>query len=153
MKYELIKEYPGSPELGTIATPYKNSCDKTVHYTVTHPTDLGAYLAISKKDIETNPDYWAKVNENLWWCVWEKDYIQDKSVYFKSWTPCQIECIQLPDLLRHYFKTKKEAEEFIEDNKPCLSYSDLIWRFPQNVKKNRLEIDIDDLLKLIKSKL
>ena len=148
MKYELIKEYPGSPELGTIATPYKNSCDKTVHYTVTHPTDLGAYLAISKKDIETNPDYWQKVNDNVWWCVWSTDG------FFKDWTPYRVECERNDlDKNRVYFKTKKEAEEFIEDNKPCLSYSDLIWRFPQNVKKNRLEIDIDDLLKLIKSKL
>jgi len=52
----------------------------------------------------------------------------------------------------YLFNTKEDAEEFILNRKPCLSYSDLVWNFSENTKKNRLKVDIDDLLKLVKEK-
>lgn len=108
MKYKLIKTYPGSQELGTIVSSENKTSDwKGSNY------------------YEKYPEFWEKVNDNLWWCVWENDYIQDNRVYFKSWTPYQIECVQLPDLLRHYFKTKEDAEDFILYNKPCLNLKTL----------------------------
>lgn len=146
-KYELIKRYPGSPELGTIASPYTDCKDRVVHYSVTHPTDLGCYLAIPKKDIEDNPEYWEEVKENIWWCVWKTDG------FFKSWTPYRVECETVDkDKNRFYYKSKEEAKNFIIHNKPCLSYNDIRWIFEENTKKNTVSIDIDKLIEIIKTK-
>lgn len=121
MKYELIKEYPGSPELGTEVEKESNSKSSSSYFY----RSGDKRICVLNYHVEENPEYWQKVNDNIWWCVWENDHIQDNSVYFKSWTPYQIECIQLHDMCRHYFKTKEEAEEFILYNKPCLSYNDV----------------------------
>ena len=84
-KYKLIKEYPGSPELGTVAE--------------------------KESKIKSNTSY----------------YYSDGD--------------------------KEEAEEFIIDNKPCLSYTDIMWNFKENTKKNILSIDKDLLIEIIKLKL
>jgi len=126
MKYKLIKEYPGSAELGSIALPYGSFNTDAAHYIVPHPKCENADLAISKSHVEENPEYWEKVEDNIWWVVFEQEHIQDDKVYFKAWTPCKIECI--PNVLathRYFFKTKEEAEYFILTNKPCLSYNDV----------------------------
>lgn len=129
MKYKLIKEYPDSPKLGTIALPYRNSKDAIHHYVVEHTKKNCDYLAISKRSVEQYPEYWEEVNENLWWCVWIREYIQHDVVLFNAWTPYQIECIKGNDLNRHYFETKEEADKFILYNKPCLSAHDILCRF------------------------
>lgn len=146
MKYKLIKEYPGSPELGTEVE--KDKISKSYFYRC-----VDKMRVVLNDHVENNPEYWKEINEYLWYVVSTRDY-QESNMLFQEWFIYTIEtCLPNNNGVLHYFKTKKEAEEFIEDNKPCLSYSDLIWRFPQNTKKNRLEIDIDELLKLIKSKL
>ena len=123
-KYKLIKEYPGSPELGTIVEKelrssfsyFYRSGDKRICVHTTH--------------VEDNSEYWEEVNDNIFWCVWEKDFIQYDVVLFKAWTPNEIECIKEgADSNRHYFKTKEKAEYFILYNKPCLSMHDILNRF------------------------
>ena len=120
MKYKLIKEYPGSPELGTEVEKrlqsetsyFFRSDDKRIHVLNSH--------------VENNPEYWEKVNENLWWVVFINNHVQDGKEYFSAWTAYHIECIHAPwDKSREYFKTKEEADEYILYNKPCLSYKQI----------------------------
>lgn len=132
MKYKLIKEYPGSPELGTIHCSENNimSWKGTDFY-------------------ESYPEYWEKVNDNLWWVVFTKE-----EALFKTYTPYLIECYAYhKNDSKQYFKTKEEADEFILFNKPCLSHSDIMWNFKENTKKNNVSIDIEELIALIKSKI
>jgi hypothetical protein len=61
-KFKLIKEYPGSPKLGQIALPYTDSKNQIVHYIVERNQKNDCdYVAIPKKHVEDNPDYWQEV--------------------------------------------------------------------------------------------
>lgn len=55
-KYKLIKEYPGSPELGTIVTEKKSPVFGKI-YTYLHD------MAISALSIENQPEYWEEIIE------------------------------------------------------------------------------------------
>lgn len=150
-KYKLIKEYPGSPKLGTIALPYTNNRGKVVHYIVEHPEKYCDYLGIGKTVVEHFYEYWEEVNDNIFWCVWEKDFIQYDVVLFKAWTPNEIECIKEgADSNRHYFKTKEEAEQYIIKNKPCLSLNDVGLILGGLSKKRDIFLE---LKRIVKSKL
>ena len=91
MKYKLIKEYPGSPELGTEVD--KKDSDTYVSST---------YLTFRHDNVEEYPEYWEKVNEHLWWVVFTKE-----EALFKTYTPYLIEtCSYHANDSRQYFKTK-----------------------------------------------
>jgi hypothetical protein len=153
MKYKLIKTYPGSPELGSIALPYGSFNTDAAHYVVPHPKCENADLAISKSYVEENTEYWEKVEDNIWWCVSPRDY-QTGDTLFKEWIIYKIESYGPDSLSRiNYFKTKEQAEEFILFNKPCLSYSDIMWNFEERPKKNDVCINIDKLIEFIKSRI
>jgi hypothetical protein len=144
-KYKLIKEYPGSPKLGTIAEKESKIKSNTSYYY----KEGDSRWCIYDYHVEDNPEYWEKVNEYLWWVVFTKE-----EALFKTCTPYLIETYGFhKNDSRQYFKTKEEAEEFILDNKPCLSYTDIMWNFQEDTKKNTLSIHKDMLIALIKSKL
>jgi len=136
MKYKLIKCYPGSPDLG-----YEISSEnKTI--------DWKGSLFYDKY-----PEYWEKVNENLWWCVSEKDYKVNYSL-FEAWFVYTIESYGPSSLSPlKYFKTKEEAENFVFCNKPCLSYNDLASYFALNPIPNGINgftlfpIGLKDIIK------
>jgi len=137
MKYKLIKEYPGSEKLG---------------YEVS--SDCGTLEWKGTNFYEKYPEYWEKVSEDIWWVVWKRDYIQEGAELFKAWTPYKIECIPVVwSSERQYFKTKEQAEEFLLYNKPCLSYSDIIWNFEERPKKDDILVKIDKLIQVVKSRL
>lgn len=143
MKYKLIKEYPGSPELGTEVEKELKS-NTYYHYRVDWKN-----ICILSADVENNPEYWEKVNDDLWWVVFTKE-----DTIFESYYPYCLETnVFKAQDSRQYFKTKEEAEEFIIDNKVCLSYSDIMWNFQEDTKKNTLSIHKDMLIALIKSKI
>ncbi len=148
-KYKLIKEYPGSPKLGTIAERISKIKSNTSYY---YGEGEKRYC-IYDHHVEDNPEYWEKFNEYLWYAVFEKPYIQDDKEYFSPWNIYMIETLEIQSNDRYLFKTREEAEEFIIDNKPCLSYTDIMWNFLHNTKKDNVSIDIGELIKLIKSKL
>lgn len=115
MKYKLIKEYPGSPELGTVV---EEKC-KTSNFYMFNSN------AVLRSHVEDNPKYWEKVNENLWYVVSNRDY-QEGNMLFQEWFIYSIEtCFPKDNGVLLYFKTKEEAEEYVFYNKPCLSYSDV----------------------------
>jgi len=137
-KFRLKKSYPGSPKIGTIvekderygSDSYKNIESNNIFYVLNH-------------HVEDNPEYWEEVVKNKFMVSTKYSYayeIYTVSLDFKGKEH------------EHLFNTKEDAEEFIIREKPCLSFSDLIWNFSENTKKNRLEVDIDDLRKLAKSK-
>jgi hypothetical protein len=128
MKYKLVKTYPGFDELGVIHC----SENKTERWR--------GILYYDKY-----PEYWEKVNDNFWWCVCDRDYIQDNKVLFKAWKPYYIECIPELEIIRNSFKTREEAEEFVLYNKPCLSIKDIM--------PDVSECFLSKLKKIVKSKL
>ena len=141
-KFRLIKEYPGSPKLGTIVEKDERYGSHIYKY-----IESNSNFGVLKYHVEDNPEYWEEIKETIGWSIWKTDG------FFKSWTPYKFEGeIKDTDKNRFNFKTKEAAKEFVIYNKPCLSYSDLIWNFSENTRKNRLEVDINDLYKLIEEK-
>jgi hypothetical protein len=139
-KYKLIKEYPGSPALWTVALPYTDSRDRVVHYIVEHTRKDCDYLALPKKHIEDNPYYWEEFEDNIWWLVFTEDCCS-----FKPWEPIRVETDPYAAEDRRYFKTKEEAEYFILYNKPCLSINEIGNSIPCTT--------LDRLIRTVKSKL
>jgi hypothetical protein len=116
-KYKLIKTYPGSPELGTIAERISKIKSNTSYY---YGEGEKKYC-IYDNHVEDNPEYWEKVNDNLWWVVFTKE-----ETLFETYKPYLIEVYGYhKNDSREYFKTKEEAEEFIIRDKPCLSYNQI----------------------------
>lgn len=141
-KFRLIKEYPGSPKLGTIVEKDERCGSHIYKY-----RESNSNFGVLKYHVEDNPEYWEEIKETIGWSIWKTDG------FFKSWTPYKFEGeIKDTDKNRFNFKTKEAAKEFVIYNKPCLSFSDLIWNFKENTRKNRLEVDINDLYKLIEEK-
>ncbi len=138
-KYKLIKEYPGSPALGTIALPYTDSRDRVVHYIVEHTRKDCDYLALPKKHIEDNPYYWEEEN-NIWYVVLLRD-----GTLRNAWEVIKVQ--EDPSGLEHkkYFKSRAEAEHFILYNKPCLSINEIGDSIPYTT--------LDRLIRTVKSKL
>lgn len=144
MKYKLVKTYPGSPELGTEVEKQINS---QTYYHIHNDRKFG----VLTEHVEDNPEYWEKVNENLLWVVWERDYDQDLVKLFRAWFAYKIECV--PTTLgseRHYFKTKEEADNFITRNKPCLSLNDVSLILGVSDRKREIFLE---LKRIVKSKL
>ena len=138
-KYKLIKEYPGSPELGTIALPYTGNGDRVVHYILEHTRKDCDYLALPKKHIEDNPDYWEEEND-----IWYMVLLIDRA-FRNAWEPIRVEAYIIDTDDRKYFKTKEEAEHFIIYNKPCLSINEIGNSIPCTT--------LDRLIRTVKSKL
>ena len=137
-KFRLIREYPGSPKLGTIVEKDERYGSHIYKY-----KESNSNFGVLKYHVEGNPEYWEEVIENKFMVSTKYSYayeVHTVSTYFKGKEH------------EHLFDTKEAAEEFIIYNKPCLSYSDLIWNFKENTRKNRLEVDINDLYKLIEEK-
>lgn len=114
-RFKLIKEYPGSGDLGDIAKLYENH-----HYVVPHPKKYCDGLAVPKSDIENQPEYWEEVVEDFYYLVFTED-----ETSFNSWEPIRVGAIKYDTDTKKYFSTKEGAKDFILFNKPCLSYNDI----------------------------
>ena len=121
IKYKLLKEYPGSPKIGTVVEQEPPSSSFFFR-------NGDKRVCVLKEHVEDNPEYWKKINEYTWYIVSEDDYKQFDTVLFKKWTTYEIETYEEPTLFRG-FKTREQAESFILYNKPCLSYNDVIKMF------------------------
>jgi hypothetical protein len=141
-KYKLIKEYPGSPELGTV-------CEERAErssFCYFHKEEQ--YLGILKYHVENQPEYWEEVNDNIWYVVCERNYNQGNFTYFEAWTVYKIESFG-PDTLSplNYFKTKEEAEEFVIKNKPCLTLTDVSLILGGLDKKRDVYLELKRIVK------
>jgi hypothetical protein len=91
MKYKLIKEYPGSPKLGTIVNGLiSKSSDLNYSYSYNNFDYF-----ISKEIIENNPEYWEKIQ---WVC------------HFFIPGTCEA--------TKKYFDSEEEMKKFIYEIKP-----------------------------------
>lgn len=61
-KYELVREYPGSPELGTLALELKATGGTTIGYIMAKNIKDPDFKKLKPEDIENYPEYWRKVN-------------------------------------------------------------------------------------------
>jgi hypothetical protein len=139
-KYKLIKEYPGSPELGEIVEGGSSSN----FYFYVNP-DL-CRIVIRKTLVDNQPDYWEEVEDNKWFVVSKRDY-QKNYTLFEAWYIYMIDSYQptIKDENLNYFKIKEEAEDFIIYNKPCLSINEIGDSIPCTT--------LDRLIRTVKSKL
>lgn len=138
-RYRLIKEYPGSPDLNTVVEKeLRSSCSYFYR-------GGDKRYCVLNDHVENNPEYWKEMNENIWYVVFDEDYDM-----FESWYPY---CLETCTKYKNMFRTKREAEDFINHNKPCLSFNDIMWEFNENPKKNTVSIDVDNLVKLVRSKI
>lgn len=140
-KFRLIKEYPGSPKLGTIVEK-EEICGSHVYI---HEGSNNIF-GILKSHVEGNPEYWEEVIENKFMVSTRN------SAFLNAYNVAKVNPNYKCNEYEKLFDSNEAAEEFIIYNKPCLSFSDLIWNFKENTRKNRLEVDINDLYKLIEEK-
>jgi hypothetical protein len=140
-KYKLIKEYPGSPELGQIALPYTDSKNKVVHYVVDRNQKKDCdYIAILKKHVEDNPKYWEEVKDYMYMVLLKE------SSYHNTWETIRVSNeFSIDGENIKFFATKEDAEYFILYNKPCLSINEIGNNIPCTT--------LDRLIKTVKSKL
>ena len=125
--YKLIKEYPGSPTIGTIAK--EDKIDYVYYY-----LEKDSHTGIGSSIIENNPEFWKKV-EKLFTTedgvdIYENDkYFPIHKRYLDKGPDCIAQkefkdCIYThEDFIR--FSTKQKAEEYIYLNKPRFSFKDM----------------------------
>ena len=138
-KFRLIKEYPGSPKLGTVVQKEFNI---SFLYLILE-SESEFRLGVTKEHVEDNPEYWEEIIENMFMVSTRN------AAFYNSYEIVTVSHDFKPKEYQYLFFTKEDAEEFIFNRKPCLSYFDLILNFSENTKKNRLEVDIDELRKLV----
>jgi hypothetical protein len=146
-KYKLIKEYPGSPDLGTEVEKESNSKSSSSYFY----RSGDKRICVFNDHVEYNPEYWEEVND-IYYMVSLTDM-----PFHNSWEPIRVETMPFDTDNRRYFETKKQAEEFILYNKPCLSYKDVSFISRFNVKSKEdvllLEFSPSKLIELVKEKI
>jgi hypothetical protein len=136
-KYKLIKEYPGSPELGTIVEKHIKS--QTYYHTYNDRK-----FGVLSEHVEDNPEYWKQLME-MCFVVSERDYNQGNYTYFKEWTVYKIYEDNQRDSMLNYFETEEEAKSFIFYEKPCLSLNDVLLRLTNS--KTETEECLEEFVK------
>jgi hypothetical protein len=142
-RYRLIKLYPGSPDLGTEVQQKLNG--QSFFY---RNGDMS--LSVLTEHIEEYPEYWEKVNDNIWYLVSVRDYQTGHSL-FQAWYVHRVESFEpVNKEPLNYFKTKEEAEQYIIKNKPCLTLNDVGLILGGLEKKRDVFLE---LKRIVKSKL
>lgn len=140
-KFRLIKEYPGSPKVGSVVEE-SNSVSAYVFEDVKN----SIFFKTPKRYIEDNPEYWEEIIENKFMVSTRN------SAFLNAYSVAKVNPNYKCNEYEKLFDSKEAAEEFILYNKPCLSYGDLMWNFVEDTKNNRLNVNIDELLELIRIK-
>jgi len=116
-QYKLIKTYPGSPTLGTIATeesPYYryNGC-------------CMCFMNI----IEESPEFWEKINEPIFISDDGKEMLEGDKYFavYSTWL-CDAFNVSKSSPLNHTknFSCRELAEKYIQENKPQYSKKEVI---------------------------
>ena len=137
-KYKLIKEYPGSPELGEVV----KKVDSSTFYFYEKP-DL-CRIVIRKTLVDNQPEYWEEVND-IYYMVSLTDM-----PFHNAWEPIRVEAIALDTDTKKYFSTEEGAKSFILLHKPCLSLYDI----KEHIKSgNKAREILSNIYHIVKSKL
>lgn len=140
-KFRLKKSYPGSPKIESVV---EESSSLSVY--VFEDVENSIFFKTPKRYIEDNPEYWEEVIENKFMVSTRN------SAFLNAYSVAKVNPNYKCNEYEVLFNSREDAEEFILYNKPCLSYGDLMWKFVEDTKKNRLNVNIDELLELIKTK-
>lgn len=140
-KFRLKKSYPGSPKIESVV---EESSSLNVY--VFEDVENSIFFKTPKRYIEDNPEYWEEVIENKFMVSTRN------SAFLNAYSVAKVNPNYKCNEYEVLFNSREDAKEFILYNKPCLSYGDLIWNFVEDTKKNRLNVNIDELLELIKTK-
>ena len=138
-KFRLIKEYPGSTELGVEVE--RDTTSASQFYRTKYKT-----ISVFKSHVEDNPEYWEEIIENKFMVSTRN------SAFLNAYSVAKVNPHYKCNEYEVLFNSREDAKEFILYNKPCLSYGDLMWNFVEDTKKNRINVNIDELLELIKTK-
>jgi lipocalin len=138
-KFKLAKSYPGSPELGVEVERHTESASQ--FYRTEDKT-----ISIFKSHVEDNPEYWEEIIENKFMVSTRN------SAFLNAYSVAKVNPNYKCNEYEVLFNSREHAKEFILYNKPCLSYWDLMWNFVEDTKNNRLNVNIDELVELIKTK-
>lgn len=140
-KFRLKKSYPGSPKIESVV---EESSSLNVY--VFEDVENSIFFKTPKRYIEDNPEYWEEVIENKFMVSTRN------SAFLNAYSVAKVNPNYKCNEYEVLFNSREDAKEFILYNKPCLSYGDLMWNFVEDTKKNRLNVNIDKLLELIKTK-
>ena len=140
-KFRLKKSYPGSPKIESVV---EESSSLNVY--VFEDVENSIFFKTPKRYIEDNPEYWEEVIENKFMVSTRN------SAFLNAYSVAKVNPNYKCNEYEVLFNSREDAKEFILYNKPCLSYGDLMWNFVEDTKKNRLNVNIDELLELIKTK-
>jgi hypothetical protein len=108
-KYKLIKEYPGSPCLGTICEERNNKSSFCYYF------EGEKNMGITKDQVENQQEYWEEIT-HIYYLVFTKE-----ETSFKTWQSYRTESCAYDTDYKKYFTSKEEAEEYILLNKPDIS--------------------------------
>lgn len=134
MKYRLIKEYPGSPNIGTIHSDSKS----------TEWLGLNVY--------EKHQEYWSKIEEQL-------SIITEDGVEMYNgdlhWVVLNQSMFETSSIMWYFgtikrFSTKELASEYLYNKVKVLTYDEIMFVFTELISKREFS---DGLKKLIISKL
>ena len=112
-KYRLVKQYPGSPELGTICEERNNKSKFCYFY------ENERNIAITKDQVENQPEYWEEITD-----IYYMVSLIDMG-FHNAWEPIRVETIKYDTDTKKYFSTEEGARDFIIQHKPCLSFNDI----------------------------
>ena len=139
-KFKLLRSYPGSPKVGSVV---EESGSLSAY--VFEDVENSIFFKTPKRYVEENPEYWEEVSKDK--------YIVFTDINHRlAYKVLITEFYDKNNFNHTTFDSREHAKEFILYNKPCLSYGDLMWNFVEDTKKNRLNVNIDKLLELIKTK-
>jgi hypothetical protein len=139
-KFKLIKEYPGSPKLGTEVERISKS-SKNYSY-----SEEGRLFCVLSQHVEENSEYWKEVNEHVWYVVFKEDYN-----FFDAWHPY---CLETCTEYENRFKTIEQAEAFVLYNKPCLSFNDVRKAISNlGISEGSVDYALESVINLAKVKL
>jgi hypothetical protein len=156
VEYKLIKEYPGSPKLGTIIQKKLSSYEEVDVY-------RGFYTTIPSL-IEKYPEFWEKVVEEPLFTTEDGVEIYEGDKYYavnkytlqlvNSHAYMTVNKWIIPNYSNgnwKLFSTEAAAEEYVFKNKRVLSYEDL-KSLGGDLNNGAVVLKWKDLEKLVKSK-
>ena len=124
-KFRLIKEYPGSPEIGTVHSDENK---------------LGEWQGYNY--YEEYPEYWKDVVEHIYYMVSLIDM-----GFHNAWEPMRVEAIKYDTDTKKYFSAKEVAIYFIIQHKPCFSFDDINKEITTDNSKFRMLHNLSELAK------
>jgi hypothetical protein len=143
-KYRLIKEYPGSPELGIEVEKESNSKSSSSYFY----RSGDKRICVLNDHVEDNPEYWEEFNDSAWFVVSTRN-LQKEFTLFEEWNIYEVCYFNTPankDPL-NYFKTKEQAEKFIVMNKPCLTLLEVSSALEFHTLKRNIFLELRRLVK------